>query len=115
MRTTGINHLALVCRDMEETVAFYAGVLGMPRRIYTYEADRGFEIWNQISSTGVLFQAAAIACFLLNVVRSLFRGKPAGDDPWDAWTLEWSTTSPPPGTSVTGTCRHRPRSPSRSR
>jgi cytochrome c oxidase subunit 1 len=74
----------------------FAGFAGMPRRIYTYEAGRGFEIWNQISSAGVGFQAAAIACFLVNVVRSLFRGKPAGDDPWDAWTLEWSTTSPPP-------------------
>jgi cytochrome c oxidase subunit 1 len=74
----------------------FAGVIGMPRRIYTYEAGRGFEIWNQLSTMGVAFQAAAIAVFLWNVVSSLFRGLPAGDDPWDAWTLEWSTTSPPP-------------------
>jgi cytochrome c oxidase subunit 1 len=74
----------------------FAGFAGMPRRIYTYDANRGFEIWNQISSAGVAFQAAAIACFLVNVIRSLFRGAPAGDDPWDAWTLEWATTSPPP-------------------
>jgi len=74
----------------------FAGLAGMPRRIYTYEAGRGFEIWNQISSTGVIFQAAAIGCFLVNVARALFRGPPAGDDPWDGWTLEWSTTSPPP-------------------
>lgn len=74
----------------------FAGVAGMPRRIYTYEAGRGFEIWNQISSAGVVLQAAAIACFLANLVHALFRGPPAGDDPWDAWTLEWSTTSPPP-------------------
>jgi cytochrome c oxidase subunit 1 len=44
----------------------------------------------------VVFQAAAIGCFLVNVLRALFRGPPAGDDPWDAWTLEWSTGSPPP-------------------
>jgi cytochrome c oxidase subunit I len=74
----------------------FAGLIGMPRRIYTYEAGRGFEIWNQLSTAGVVFQAAAIAVFLWNVVSSLFRGRPAGDDPWDAWTLEWSTTSPPP-------------------
>jgi cytochrome c oxidase subunit 1 len=74
----------------------FVGVIGMPRRIYTYEAGRGFEIWNQLSTMGVAFQAAAIAVFLWNVVSSLFRGLPAGDDPWDAWTLEWSTTSPPP-------------------
>ena len=74
----------------------FAGLIGMPRRIYTYEAGRGFEVWNQLSTAGVAFQAAATLMFLWNVVRSLFRGRVAGDDPWDAWTLEWSTTSPPP-------------------
>ncbi|MCH2138561.1 MAG: cytochrome c oxidase subunit I [Phycisphaerales bacterium] len=73
-----------------------SGMLGMPRRIYTYQLDRGWEIWNLLSSIGVLFQALAIAFFIWNVIRSLQRGTPAGDDPWDAWTLEWSTTSPPP-------------------
>jgi cytochrome c oxidase subunit 1 len=73
-----------------------AGMLGMPRRIYTYEAGRGFEIWNQLASAGVVFQAAAILVFVWNVVRSLRRGAVAGPDPWDAWTLEWSTSSPPP-------------------
>jgi len=73
-----------------------SGILGMPRRIYTYDAGRGWEIWNLISSLGVLFQAAAILFFLWNVVRALRSGEPAGDDPWDAWTLEWATTSPPP-------------------
>src|SRR5262245_26814345 len=74
----------------------FAGLAGMPRRIYTYEAGRGFELWNQLSSAGAAFQAAAIGCFLWNVLRSLRRGAPAGPDPWDAWTLEWSTASPPP-------------------
>jgi cytochrome c oxidase subunit 1 len=74
----------------------FAGLAGMPRRIYTYEAGRGFELWNQLSSVGVVFQAVAIGCFLVNVLRGLFRGLPPGDDPWDAWTLEWSTASPPP-------------------
>ena len=48
------------------------------------------------TSIGVIFQVLAVAFFAYNVLRSLFKGKPAGDDPWDAWTLEWSTTSPPP-------------------
>ncbi len=74
----------------------FAGLAGMPRRIYSYDAGRGFELWNQLSSAGVLFQAAAIAIFLVNVLRSLVRGPAAPADPWDAWTLEWSTTSPPP-------------------
>ncbi len=55
------------------------GILGMPRRIYTYEAGRGWGIWN-----------------LLNILLSLRKGQPAGNDPWDAWTLEWATSSPPP-------------------
>jgi cytochrome c oxidase subunit 1 len=74
----------------------FAGFAGMPRRIYTYEPGRGFEIWNQISSAGVIFQAAAVACFLVNVIHALRRGPRARSDPWDAWTLEWSTSSPPP-------------------
>ena len=73
-----------------------SGLLGMPRRIYTYPADRGWEVWNQVSSAGVIFQVAAVAVFVWNVARSLRRGEHAGDDPWNAWTLEWSTSSPPP-------------------
>jgi len=72
------------------------GLLGMPRRIYTYEASRGWEGWNQIVSVGAAFQAAAILVLVVNVIWSLYKGKPAGNDPWDAWTLEWATTSPPP-------------------
>jgi cytochrome c oxidase subunit 1 len=72
------------------------GLLGMPRRIYTYEPGRGWETWNLISTIGVLFQIAAIVVFVGNLLWSLRKGKPAGNDPWDAWTLEWSTNSPPP-------------------
>jgi cytochrome c oxidase subunit 1 len=73
-----------------------AGFLGMPRRIYTYDPGRGWEIYNMISSIGVIFQVAGVLCLVANVLWSLRRGTPAGDDPWDAWTLEWATTSPPP-------------------
>ncbi len=72
-----------------------SGILGMPRRIFTYEPGRGWEIWNLISTIGVAFQAGGILAFVVNLVWSYFKGKPAGDDPWDAWTLEWTTTSPP--------------------
>jgi len=72
------------------------GLLGMPRRIYTYEAGRGWEIWNLIVLIGAVFQAAAILIFVFDLIYSYFRGAPAGNDPWDAWTLEWSTSSPPP-------------------
>ncbi len=73
-----------------------SGMLGMPRRIYTYEAGRGWEIWNQLSTIGALVQTPSYAIFVYNLITSLWKGKLAGDDPWDAWTLEWMTTSPPP-------------------
>jgi cytochrome c oxidase subunit 1 len=72
------------------------GLLGMPRRIYTYEPGRGWDRWNLVVTIGVFFQTAGILVFLGNLLRSYYRGKDAGSDPWDAWTLEWSTNSPPP-------------------
>ena len=78
------------------TTMHVQGLLGMPRRINTYPADRGWEIWNQATTVGVVFKIAAVAIFAFNVWRSLRKGQSAGDDPWDAWTLEWATTSPPP-------------------
>ena len=71
------------------------GLLGMPRRIYTYEPGLGWDIWNLICTIGVFFQIAGIAVFVGNLLWSYFKGKIAGNDPWDAWTLEWSTSSPP--------------------
>jgi cytochrome c oxidase subunit I len=72
------------------------GLLGMPRRIYTYEPGRGWEIWNLIVTIGVFFQIAGVLAFVVNLLWSHWKGEPAGNDPWDAWTLEWSTSSPPP-------------------
>jgi cytochrome c oxidase subunit 1 len=74
----------------------FAGLLGMPRRIYTYPAGRGWEGLNLMASIGVIFQAGAVAFMAWNIIRSLRSGKDAGNDPWDAWTLEWATSSPPP-------------------
>src|SRR5262245_57541822 len=74
----------------------FPGLLGMPRRIYTYPADRGWDILNLVTTLGVPLQALAVLIFLVNVVYSLRRGAPAGGNPWEAWTLEWATTSPPP-------------------
>jgi cytochrome c oxidase subunit 1 len=74
----------------------FAGMKGMPRRIYTYQPGRGLDTLNLIASVGAVLQALAVLILIINVVKSLRSGAPAGDDPWDAWTLEWSTTSPPP-------------------
>ena len=71
------------------------GLLGMPRRIYTYEPGRGWEIWNLIVTIGVFFQIVGILVFVGNLLWSRLKGKVAGNDPWDAWTLEWSISSPP--------------------
>jgi len=72
------------------------GLLGMPRRIYTYEPGRGWDVWNLIVTIGVVFQAAGVLVLVWNLVSSMLRGPQAFADPWDAWTLEWSTSSPPP-------------------
>ena len=72
------------------------GILGMPRRIYTYEPRPGWETLNLIVTIGAFIQAAAILVFVYNLVVSYWKGAKAGNDPWDAWTLEWSVSSPPP-------------------
>src|SRR5580698_7254962 len=91
-------HFWLFCIGFHLTFDFMhvPGLLGMPRRIYTYEAGRGWDVWNMIVGIGAIFQAAGTLVFVYNMVRSYYKGKPAGPDPWDAWTLEWSTSSPPP-------------------
>jgi cytochrome c oxidase subunit 1 len=68
----------------------------MPRRIYTYEPGRGWDTLNLLVSVGAFIQAIAVLIFVANLIVSYFKGAPAGSDPWDAWTLEWSTSSPPP-------------------
>ncbi len=77
-------------------IMHYVGFLGMPRWIYTYQADRGWNHLNLFISIGGIVQAIAVLIFAYNLIWSLLRGKIAGNDPWDAWTLEWSTSSPPP-------------------
>ncbi len=72
------------------------GLLGMPRRIYTYEPGRGWDTWNFLIPIGTFIQAIAILAFVANLVVSYWKGDEAGNDPWDAWTLEWSVSSPPP-------------------
>ncbi len=75
---------------------YLLGMLGMPRRVYTYQAGQGWDIWNLVSTLGGYLIALGVITLLYNLLSSLRRGAVAGDDPWDAWTLEWATTSPPP-------------------
>jgi cytochrome c oxidase subunit I+III len=80
-------------------VAFFpmhiVGLLGMPRRVYTYPAGLGWDTYNLISTIGVFIIAPGIAVFVWNVVRSYRRGQEAGANPWVADSLEWAVPSPP--------------------
>jgi cytochrome c oxidase subunit I len=72
------------------------GLLGMPRRVYTYHQHGLWEAYNMISSIGSFVMAAGMLVFVYNVVQTTRAGRRAGNDPWLADTLEWYTTSPPP-------------------
>jgi len=73
-----------------------AGLLGMPRRIYTYPAGLGWDTVNLITTIGSFVFAAGVLLLVINVIYSRRRGLPAGPNPWDAYSLEWATSSPPP-------------------
>jgi cytochrome c oxidase subunit 1 len=73
-----------------------AGLSGMPRRIFEYQQDSGWQVYNLISTVGAFIIALGVLISIFNVVRSLKVGTLAGPDPWKANTLEWFTTSPPP-------------------
>ena len=72
------------------------GLIGMPRRVYTYPDGLGWYELNLLASIGAGLITASIALFIANVIWSRRYGQIAGDDPWHAGTLEWATSSPPP-------------------
>ena len=74
----------------------FLGLLGMPRRVQTYDVGLGWDFYNLLSSIGVLVLGAGVLLFIFSLLRDLRSGKEAGDDPWDGRTLEWSISSPPP-------------------
>src|SRR3954463_10151625 len=74
----------------------WSGLYGMPRRIYTYPADQGWDVFNFMSTMGAYLQAVAGVVFAYNIFRSWRGGEIAPNDPWGAPSLEWSIPSPPP-------------------
>ncbi len=74
----------------------FTGLDGMPRRIYTFNEGMGWDLWNAVSSAGVILLTLGLLVFMHNMIRSWMKGEPAGADPWDGRTLEWSIPSPPP-------------------
>jgi cytochrome c oxidase subunit 1/cytochrome c oxidase subunit I+III len=73
-----------------------SGLLGMPRRVYTFPEGLGWDAYNLLSTIGAFVLAVGILVVAANVVWTLVRGAPAASDPWGGNTLEWSTSSPPP-------------------
>jgi cytochrome c oxidase subunit I+III len=80
-------------------VAFFpmhiAGLMGMPRRVYTYRGGLGWDLTNLISTIGAYVIAIGVLVFVVNVLLTLLSKRPAAPDPWDGPDLEWATTSPP--------------------
>ena len=74
----------------------YLGLIGMPRRTHTYLPGFGWETWNLVCTIGALILGLGILIFVVNLLYSMFKGRPAGDDPWNARTLEWTVPNPPP-------------------
>jgi cytochrome c oxidase subunit 1/cytochrome c oxidase subunit I+III len=73
-----------------------SGLLGMPRRIYSYPADVGWNMVNMVTSIGSFVFAIGVLIFVVDVLRGWRKGARASANPWDAATLEWSVPSPPP-------------------
>jgi cytochrome c oxidase subunit I len=82
--------------NMTFIIQHVLGLYGMPRRIFTYPDIPGWGWMNMVSTIGVFFMSGGSLVLVWNLATSFFRGKVAGDNPWNAWTLEWATTSPPP-------------------
>lgn len=74
----------------------WLGLMGMPRRVYTYPDLPGWGALNFAQTIGAFIQAVGLLLLCYDVWRALRHGSRAGDNPWDAWTLEWATSSPPP-------------------
>ena len=75
----------------------FLGAMGMPRRTWSYDATSGFDLWNLVATVGAFVIAFGFLFVLITLFKGLSKDAPkAGDDPWDAATLEWSMPSPPP-------------------
>jgi cytochrome c oxidase subunit I len=88
--------LTIVGFNVTFFVQHLAGLAGMPRRVWTYARLPYLAGLNMISSIGAAVLGVSVLVFLVNLVVSIRRGAPAGDNPWDGWSLEWATSSPPP-------------------
>jgi cytochrome c oxidase subunit 1 len=96
--TLGKIHFWLMFVGMNLTFfpMHFAGMNGMPRRIYRYDSGQGWDVYNAMSTWGARMLAVGMIIFVYNFFRSRAKGPIAGNDPWGGSTLEWSIPSPPP-------------------
>src|SRR5690242_15504659 len=87
--------LVLIGFNLTFFVQHFLGLMGMPRRVYTYPNLPGWGTLNLVSTFGAVILGLGGLVFIVNILASLAFGVRAGNDPWDAWTLEWAATSPP--------------------
>tara|TARA_A100001037_G_scaffold207612_1_gene185989 strand:+ start:1350 stop:3278 length:1929 start_codon:yes stop_codon:yes gene_type:complete len=88
--------LMMIGFNLQFAPMHWLGMDGMPRRIYTYAENMGWETSNAAASAGGIILGIGVLIFMINVWYSMRNKVEAGDDPWDGRTLEWSTSSPPP-------------------
>jgi heme/copper-type cytochrome/quinol oxidase subunit 1 len=88
--------LTFIGFNMTFFVQHFLGMMGMPRRVSTYPDLPDWGALNLVSTAGAFILALSVLFFVWNVIISLRNGEVAGDNPWNAWTLEWATSSPPP-------------------
>jgi cytochrome c oxidase subunit 1/cytochrome c oxidase subunit I+III len=87
--------LTVIGFNMAFFVQHFLGLMGMTRRVYTYPDFPGWGFLNMISTVGAFILGFSVLVLVWNMAVSLRRGTPAGDNPWNAWTLEWAASSPP--------------------
>jgi cytochrome c oxidase subunit 1/cytochrome c oxidase subunit I+III len=88
--------LMVIGFNMTFMVQHFLGIMGMPRRVFTYPDLPGWAALNMISTVGAFILGFSVLMLGYNIIWSLIHGDKAGDNPWDGWTLEWATSSPPP-------------------
>jgi cytochrome c oxidase subunit 1 len=81
----------------------FLGLIGMPRRTHTYLSGFGWDGYNMVCTIGAFILGFSILLFVIDIILLMTKGKPAGNDPWNARTLEWATTSPPRGYNFANT------------
>lgn len=83
-------------RRGHEAAMLFVGMMGMPRRVYTYPTGMGWDELNFLSPLGAFTTAAVVLLLAVNAAVSMRRGRIAGANPWDAARPDWATSSPPP-------------------